>query len=317
MNKFLFVVPFIFIFLESHPQIADWENYTMDSLHYIKDSGDQGYFESGGIQLDNIYVQDPVFPYWSGWILSNGQDTTSPGFLHEHNAIAGNGANGSENYAVTYVFGTSVIKFSETPGDKLFKGLYVTNSTYSYLSMLHGDNIAKKFGGETGKDPDYFMLTIKGYKNGTLTLDSIDVMLADYRFEDNAEDYILNDWKYIDLNMLAASDSLSIFLRSTDVGAFGMNTPSYVCVDNIEWDYFLSVQEEIAQIKPKSSLISSTFEFDSSRATRFILFNQTGTIIKTLQIREGSNQIDLSQLPIGIYYFRDVKSGYVTRLLKM
>ena len=41
-------------------------------------------------------------------------------------------------------------------------GLYVTNNNYAYYSMLNGDAFAKKFGGGSSDDEDWFLLTITG-----------------------------------------------------------------------------------------------------------------------------------------------------------
>jgi hypothetical protein len=57
--------------------------------------------------------------------------------------------------------------------------------------------------------------------------------LADYRFEDNAEDYIVKTWEWFDLSSLGRADSLMCTLGSSDTGMFGMNTPAYFCVDNL------------------------------------------------------------------------------------
>jgi hypothetical protein len=38
------------------------------------------------------------------------------------------------------------------------QGVYVTNTTYAYNSMRDGDMFAKKFGGPTGNDPDWYKL---------------------------------------------------------------------------------------------------------------------------------------------------------------
>ena len=53
---------------------------------------------------------------------------------------------------------------------------------------------AKKFGGTTGNDPDFFKVTVKGYKGGVLTTDSVPFYLADFRFANNALDYIVDSW---------------------------------------------------------------------------------------------------------------------------
>jgi hypothetical protein len=117
-------------------------------------------------------------------------------------------------------------------GEKVL-GFYVTNSTYAYLSMKNGDQFAKKFGGPTGTDPDWFRLTVKAWYNGALSIDFVDVYLADFRSADSTQDYILKTWKYVSLKKLGNVDSLTFALNSSDVGSFGMNTPAYFCLDDL------------------------------------------------------------------------------------
>ena len=152
-------------------------------------------------------------------------------------AIAGIGYNNSANYAVSSVLldwmnnnepVPNIIKLSPA---QTINGFYVTNSTYTYLTLLNGNTFSKKFGGTTGHDPDWFMLKIQGYHSGVIT-DSVKFYLADYRFTDNNLDYIVKDWKWCDLSSLGTIDSLGFTLYSSDTGAYGMNTPSYFCMDN-------------------------------------------------------------------------------------
>ena len=61
----------------------------------------------------------------------------------------------------------------------------------------------------------------------------VEFYLADYRFADNGEDYIVDTWEYIDLSSLGAVKSLEFGLSSSDVGDFGMNTPAYFALDTV------------------------------------------------------------------------------------
>jgi hypothetical protein len=83
--------------------------------------------------------------------------------------------------------------------------------------MRDGDGFAKKFGGSTGDDPDYLKLIIHGWTGETKTK-LTEVFLADYRFDNNAQDYILNNWKYVDLSDFKDLDSIQFELESTDNG---------------------------------------------------------------------------------------------------
>jgi hypothetical protein len=113
------------------------------------------------------------------------------------------------------------------------QGLYLTNNTYAYFSMLEGDMFSKKFGGVDGNEPDWFMLTLTGWDSNDIETGTVDFYLADFRFEDNSLDYILNDWAFVDLSSLGEISSLTWGLSSTDNGDWGMNTPGYVCLDNL------------------------------------------------------------------------------------
>lgn len=104
------------------------------------------------------------FNDWGGdcchtdWVYSNLTDTTTEGYLNQHSAIAVGGAEGSANYAVANI-GAPVASFA-APVSVL--GAWFTNSTYAALSMQNGDGFAKQFGGASGSDADWFMLTITG-----------------------------------------------------------------------------------------------------------------------------------------------------------
>ena len=61
----------------------------------------------------------------------------------------------------------------------------------------------------------------------------MDFYLADFRFADNALDYVVDSWTWVDLSSLGVVSSLSFSLASSDVGQFGMNTPAYFAMDNL------------------------------------------------------------------------------------
>lgn len=189
-----------------------------------------GTFTSGAATFNHDY-QDFGFAgcCWSGWTYANGTDTTTSGFGNQYSAFAGSGVDGSANYALAYL-GSPTVTLA-TPS--VVSGLYVTNTTYAALSMLQGDAFAKKFGGATGDDADFLRLTITGIDALSQQTGQVDVYLADYRFSDNSQDYVLKDWSFVDLSSLGAVSSLRFAMASSDVGDFGMNTPSYFAVDNL------------------------------------------------------------------------------------
>jgi hypothetical protein len=92
---------------------------------------------------------------------------------------------------------------------------------------------AKKFGGADGTDPDFLALSIEGLDGNAASTGTVEFMLADFRFSDSADDYILTDWASVSLAPLGTVAALSFSLTGSDVGAFGLNTPAYFALDNL------------------------------------------------------------------------------------
>lgn len=188
-----------------------------------------GGFVSRGVDFANDFNE--TFGSWAGWSFSNQTDTTTAGFLNQYSSFVGNGAGGSDTYGVANTFGSTRVTRSEA--SQGFESIAITNTTYAALSMLQGDAFAKKFGGESGDDPDFFLLTIEGFDADDLSIGTIDFYLADFRFADNSMDYIVDQWTTVDLSTIASAVSLGFSLDSSDIGDFGMNTPAYFAADDL------------------------------------------------------------------------------------
>jgi hypothetical protein len=196
-------------------------------------SGQTG-FTSGGV---NFYHNDGGYS-WDGFVYSNMTDTTTAGYSNQFSAYAGTGAGSSANYAVLALsldwFSYKIIPVSITfETANVVQGVYFTNTTYAALDMLNGSEFSKKFGGETGSDEDWFLLTVTGKDVSGSVTGKVDFCLADYCFEDNSSDYIVDSWEYVALDSLGVVKTLEFSLSSSDVGGWGMNTPAYFAMDNL------------------------------------------------------------------------------------
>jgi len=210
--------------------VTDFEDLTLAAESYWNGSDESGGFASGSAYFNNNY--NSTYDSWDGFSYSNITDTTSSGWTAQYNAITGAGQNSSANYAIGYVGWTEPPTITlDTAG--VVDGLYMTNNNYAYYSMLNGDAYAKKFGGSSSDDEDWFLLTITGKDVGGVASGTVDFYLADYRFADNSQDYIVNAWEYVDLISLGVVKSLEFSLSSSDVGEYGMNTPAYFALDTI------------------------------------------------------------------------------------
>ncbi|WP_166823268.1 DUF4465 domain-containing protein [Thalassoroseus pseudoceratinae] len=202
-----------------------------------------GKIESGGVEFSNVY--DLTFGSWSGFAVSNETDTTTPGFGNQFSAFPGTGVGaGADNYGLGFghiggLDSTDEDQLRDLPTITLPDGYRIetaqfTNTTYTALSMRDGDLFTKQFGGPTGDDPDFFKLSVYGIDaSGEALGTEVEFYLADFRFSDNSQDYILDTWEALDLSSLADARTLHFNLTSSDVGDFGMNTPAYFAIDSL------------------------------------------------------------------------------------
>lgn len=321
MKQTLTILAVAISFLAFGQTTASFESFNLPVDSFLNGSDQSGGFADGNVFLPNEYVADPMFPYWSGWALSATTDVTTPGFDNEFSAITGQGFDGSTTYATSYIFGESRIKLEGAAAGGTVEGMYVTNSTYAYLSLKDGDFIAKKFGGPTGDDPDYFLLTIKASLDGAISADSVNFYLADYRDADNSKDYIVDKWTYLDLTSLGNADELVFSLSSTDIGQFGMNTPAYFCMDEITTtDNGVTSTSKVnpnLDIKifpnPTSDVAQIEWNYDAAPAQ---LFDINGKPIKSKMLTKGLNHLSVNDVPAGVYFLQvNHESGLVTRKL--
>jgi hypothetical protein len=169
---------------------------------------------------------------WTGFSFSNLSNITTPGLENQYSAMVSEGQVASNIYAVAYCVGSSTYISFDWLVEPL--DLDVTNSTYTYLAMLNGDEYSKKFGGESGMDPDWLLLTIEGY-NGAVKTNSVEFYLADFRFSIASQDYLVSKWTNVDLSPLGRVDKIVFKLTSSDIGDWGMNTPAYLALDNLKF----------------------------------------------------------------------------------
>lgn len=294
-----------------------FEDISLEQDSFYNGSDLSGGFTSGNLFFPNSY--NTMFDSWSGWAVSNTTDVTTPGRPNQYSSITGGGVNGSNNYAVTFISGTSIIVPQNEAAGGTFDSMYVTNSTYLFFSLKDGDQFAKKFGGEDGNDPDFFFLTIKKYLDGQLSEDSIDFYLADYRFADNSQDYIVTEWTGIDLKPLGDADSLVFSLSSSDVGMFGMNTPAYFCLDNITT---LDVMTPVAEVDDLSSwnvYPNPTRDWlrieniNNQSSAIFQLYAANGQLLLQDNLIDATQEINLSDFTPGIYFGQIIHDGGIEK----
>ena len=144
------------------------------------------------------------------------------------------------------------------------------------------------------------------------------MFLADFRSANNVQDYILKNWQWVDLSPLGNVDSLVFELKSGDVGSFGINTPTFFCIDNFTTkDAFVTTNKQDITadnviIFPSPTVNIATIRLlDANDDTAKI--NVTDIMGKTIDTIFVANQkeisIDVSNYANGIYFINIIKNN--------
>ena len=297
--------------------VSSFEAFSLPSgdtayINYSQSGKDVG-FDNGLAHFPCVY--DTSFGgYWNyGFAYSNKKDSVTVGFRNQYSARPGKAAVGTK-YAVA--FGqTNGLRLLSAARGKGLSGMWITNSTYAYQSILNGNSFSRKFGDTTGTKsglpqgtyPDFFKLTIRGYLNGTKKTDTVDFYLADYRAADSVNDYIVKDWKWVSLTSLGNVDSVAFELNSSDTGEFGMNTPSYFCLDEFTTNETGvnatgSITKAALKIYPNPATATLWVE-DASRSLKTVsLLTAGGQFLRSQAANGAQTAVDIQGLPAGMYY---------------
>lgn len=170
--------------------------------------------------------------YWGGFTVSNRTDLNQSGLDAQYTAAAGCGYDGSSQYAVSYTMGVQTEVHAADGQSHTVTGCYVTNNLWTYQDILQGGYGESPYGGTTGNDPDWFKVTATGKNASGQVVGTLDFYLADYRFSNNEEDYVLNTWEWFDLSPLGSVATISFDLSSSRGSGYNMITPAYFCMDN-------------------------------------------------------------------------------------
>lgn len=235
--------------------------------------------------------------YWAGgWALSNKKYTTEESSDFTKHLYASKPGGGSETNGEVYAVGTSNSYLLNPENERqAIVGCYIANSTYAYNSMLLGDNFARKF---TSDNKDSFVLLIDFYQDNE-KVNSQREYLANFSDPDESKHFILKDWKQITFDYLDA-DSIVFSFESSDIGTFGINTPQYFCIDQVQMALglnarALSAENVNAYPNPFSNVINVHSE---ASITALKVFDATGRLVAH---QEGENSMNTEHLPCGYY----------------
>lgn len=205
--------------------------------------------------------------------------------------------------SMPYLVAYANSSFARHPADMTFidgksyeaVGAYFNLNTNAYYAIEEGDGFARAF-----TDGDSFTLTIHGVAPDE-TEKTIEVTLASYT---NGNLTINRGWTYVDLSDLGIVNQIWFSLKSTDVGLYGENTPTYFCMDKL---MVRPVEEgSIASTYLNNVAISynrSNHEVTLSGDTFAVVFDQTG---RQVMSSSDTDRFSIDHLGAGVYI---IKSG--------
>lgn len=214
--------------------VVDFEDLSVPPAGYF--NGDPGNLSpgdevsqpwtSGAVDFANTFGIDAdyAFPYWSGFAYSDVVNTTSNTFENQYAAYPGSGHQ-SATYAIAYS-GAAALSL---PSPATVSGFRIANTTYAYLTMRDGDIYGFTQPLAAG---GWFLVTATGRLGGTIT-GAAEFYLADLR--GGTPPGLVAGWEWFDLSALGEVDAVGFTFSGSDVGAFGLNTPAYFAMDDLNY----------------------------------------------------------------------------------
>ena len=198
------------------------DNYLAENSWWNGDVDSDDTFYTGSFAFSNYKITS--WNYWESFAYANSTSNVYSTLNDQYNNAAGGGADNTGSYAVVYsgYYSTPTIEVTNSVDGVTIPGVYINNSAWAVKSMTEGDSYTKAF--TTG---DYLKVTFTGY-NADNNANAVDYYLADYTSADEAEHYMLKQWKWVDLSSLGNVVKLTVTLSASQSGV-----PAYVCLDQL------------------------------------------------------------------------------------
>lgn len=217
--------------------LVTFEDVELNDEGYWNGSDETGRFVSENCEFMNTFTDwGWGMTSWMGFACSNQNQTEIEELNYDnysdlqYNVAAGSGVNNSKKFALIYESNAIMFCPTNVHGYYTAKSIMLTNSTLTAHVLKNGYGTATAF-----KAGDWFKVTIKGYKRNIET-GSVDYYLADFR---DGKSFIATSWNKVNISSLGEVDKIIFDFDSTDKTTTEtyewLNTPSYVCIDNIEF----------------------------------------------------------------------------------
>ncbi len=266
------------------------------------------FFNVEGLRFRSVF--DTAFGglWTAGWAFSRSVDTTG-GYTNLYGAAGGRRPSGQRSDQ-TFLVGQQDAYILLPPNSSL-SALEYNNLAYTAAVVRRGSSFSQPFGktatGGTG-DPDSLILSVCGYLRGFPTFVR-NIALADYRFADDAQDFIVTEWTRATLTpngKNVETDSVSFRLKSSERGTFGNNTPNFFAIGKLEAFVNVNSVRAVAEVRPVQVFPNPASDFitigGGGDQARLTIADALGRIVHTDAHYVTGTSIGVAQLAAGHYY---------------
>lgn len=231
MKKLFFVLLLLaFVGCESvdtptpNPDMLTESFETLTTLEY--DFG----FENSVVKCEYFYNEE--YQYWGGFAVSKVFDTNAANGKFENQYAVYNASAASGAKFLLYYYDS----YSE-PCDMVFKQGVMLNSvklnlsTYTYASITDEDinTFARKF-----VEGDYLKVIFTPLDKFERPVgEGVECYVVDYR---GGKRFVADNWQTFPLG-ISVEGSVRLTIETSDVGDYGANTPLYICLDDLQYNF--------------------------------------------------------------------------------
>ncbi|NSL86167.1 DUF4465 domain-containing protein [Chitinophaga sp. Mgbs1] len=156
------------------------------------------------------------------------------------------GYGGSNNFAVMFgyvdAYNSSYAtrpRLDFTSGSGVVEGMYVCLSSYTYGVIMNGNTFGSTGVATPLKDvangSGYLRLLAYGFNGSTPTNGGNPITIYLARYSNHLPVVApLTSWTYFNLSALGTVTRVEFNIQGNDSGTYGLNTPAYVCMDNVK-----------------------------------------------------------------------------------
>ncbi len=315
MKKTVFLVAALLSVFTCFAQVVDFEDLTLEENSSWTGADGSGVFTSSYLSLYNDY--DQTYGSWQGFAYTNTTDTETY-YYTNISATAGHGYDNSENYVIGFVGTDWMNGYTPIPTSMSINtsesGSFENRGAYFCLPVYTSKYIdADSFYATNGF---YYKLLLSAYADGNFVAER-EVLMADFT---DGNSYKMTDWTYVDLSWIETADSLTVIALCNDSGEWGINTPTYFCMDNFGANApTSSIESSITEQVRLNAFIDEMGNVNLNSDCKILnveVYDVAGRLLKTLVSNENNLSLTLNNSGMLIISATTENGRAVTKLVK-